>query len=168
MYYIIVIRSLKYGVFNVKIDKDDFEKFGHYKWFVGVRRRKQSVKLYAVSQIRQDGKMKNVYLHRLIVPFKITDHINGDTLDNRKCNLRDCSFSENSRNSRIRIDNTTGFKGVSVDKRGSRQKRFRAYIHVERKYINLGYFQTVTEAAHAYNKAALKYHGEFARLNKIK
>jgi hypothetical protein len=94
----------------------------------------------------------------------ITDHVNGNTLDNRKSNLRICSFSDNNKNRKISKNNSTGYKGVVYDKRN---KKFIAKIGLNKKQIYLGYYIDPIDAARAYNAAAIKYFGEFANLNII-
>lgn len=87
------------------------------------------------------------------------DHINGNPIDNRVCNLRVATHKQNLRNSRRRSDNTSGFKGVY-----RHGKRWRAKINVDGRQIHLGTFDE-KEAGHiAYAKAAAQHFGEFARL----
>jgi hypothetical protein len=90
------------------------------------------------------------------------DHINGDRLDNRICNLRVASHAENQRNSRRPTANTSGIKGVSWDKRES---KWQANIRVNNKMINLGRFNNKEDAAAVYRAAALRYHGDFAKFD---
>jgi len=68
------------------------------------------------------------------------------------------------RNRDMTAKNTSGYKGVSFDKR-DRKKKWYAQIRIENRHIILGYFYTPEEAARAYNDAAIKYFGEFARIN---
>lgn len=107
---------------------------------------------------------KNVYLHRVIVdarPNTYVDHVNGNKLDNRRSNLRICTQSQNAANAPGR-GGTSRFKGVSFDKtRG----KWLAGIRVNYVKQNLGRFATEKEAAEAYDYAAQKHFGEFARLN---
>ena len=92
-----------------------------------------------------------------------TDHINRNGLDNRKVNLRKCTSAENNCNVEKRTSGSK-YKGVYWY---NERKMFRANINVNKKYIFLGYYNTELDAAIAYNNAALKYHGEFACLNKL-
>lgn len=107
----------------------------------------------------------DIQLHRFILRYsgkQEIDHINGSILDNRRSNLRICTRKQNRRNRRLSSANTSGYKGVSFI-RG----RWRTTIGVDGKATYLGTFSTPEAAAHAYNEAAVKYFGEFARLNVI-
>lgn len=95
--------------------------------------------------------------HRAMPDGEI-DHKNGDRTDNRLCNLRAATRTENSRNQQMHSDNKSGFKGVH-----KRNRKFRAEIMHEGKKVHLGYFVTAQEAHDAYCKAAREYHGQFAR-----
>lgn len=88
------------------------------------------------------------------------DHKNGNGLDNRKCNLRIATSSQNKANTKIRRDNTSGFKGVIWHKASNKWM-----ARVADKY--LGLFRSKYEAAKAYNQKAKEMFGEFARLNEI-
>jgi hypothetical protein len=94
----------------------------------------------------------------------IVDHINGNTLDNRKLNLRICKNEENVRNQKLSKRNKTGYKGVSYNKR---LEKFCATIRFKNKTICLGHFENKIDAAIAYNNSAIKYFGEFSKLNEI-
>ncbi|WP_412102526.1 HNH endonuclease [Paenibacillus alvei] len=96
----------------------------------------------------------------------VVDHINGDPLDNRRENLRVATRNENCRNRRRRKRYKYRFKGVTYDK-DKVVNKWRARISYEGKRHCLGYFYTETEAAKAYNEAAIRLHGEFASLNVI-
>jgi hypothetical protein len=123
---------------------------------------------YAVHGERRRGKYHTTLMHRLILgdPQGDTDHANGNGLDNRRCNLRACSRSQNAKNQRPRNrpDKTSHFKGVGWYKPYG---KWRAKIMVDYRTIHLGYFASEEDAARAYDEAARKYHGQFARLNGI-
>ena len=105
---------------------------------------------------------KKKLLHRLIMNVEdrwtLVDHINGNPLDNRKCNLRICNQQQNSFNKSKYKNNKTGFKGVCFDK--SRNK-FKAQIMLNGKSIHLGRFEKSEDAYKAYCEACVKYHQEF-------
>lgn len=91
------------------------------------------------------------------------DHINQNTLDNRRSNLRIATNAENSRNRRRQRNNRSGYRRVSYY---CRAKRWQAYISVdERRRVWLGYFDTPEKAAQAYDFAAITLHGDFAQTN---
>lgn len=92
------------------------------------------------------------------------DHINGNKLDNRKCNLRICTRSQNAMNAQISKGNTSGYKGVCLDKASG---KWVAAINPGGKKKSLGRHQQIQHAAKAYNNAAIKVFGEYARLNNV-
>lgn len=90
------------------------------------------------------------------------DHINGDTLDNRKSNLRVCTKIENAQHAiKPRIDNTSGAIGVSRYGNG----KYRAYITVHKKTIGLGQYDTFEDAVKARLEAEIEYFGEYRGCN---
>lgn len=144
------------------IDDADYEKVSHHKWSVSFCKTGQ--KWYARRTIRRDKKQHTIYLHRFILdapPHLQVDHINGNGLDNRRANLRLVTVTQNRQCGRSR-PNKTRLKGVCFYK--SRQT-YQARIVVNGKKICLGYYKTPLEAALAYDAAAIKPHGEYARLN---
>lgn len=90
-----------------------------------------------------------------------SDHENCNTLDNRRRNLRIATNSQNGANRERLSNNTSGYKGVSWDKR---RRKWHAYIYFNKKQIHLGFFDTAEQAYEAYCAAAIRLHGEFARL----
>ena len=123
----------------------------------------------AETTIRVHGRSTHIRLHRLLTGLesgdgKCVDHINGNGLDNRRCNLRVCTQHENLCNRRKFMESSTTsfYKGVSWHKLRS---KWRAYIRVNGHAIHLGLFINEKEAARAYDQAAMTYFGEFARLN---
>lgn len=94
-------------------------------------------------------------------PVNGIDHINGDTLDNRLVNLRECTQQQNNGNHRVlNRKNTSGHRGVTW--RGDKQK-WKAFININNRQVHLGYFETKEAAAAAYGIAAQAHFGEFAR-----
>lgn len=135
------------------VDDEDFEMLSRFKWHFHQTG-------YAMRTARIDGKKHLLRMHRVVMnapPHKCVDHINGNTLDNRKRNLRIASRSQNQHNRGRNKNNTSGFKGVS-----RYRGRWRARITVNWKEIRLGIFDTPEEAFDAYVAAAKEYHGEFA------
>jgi hypothetical protein len=94
----------------------------------------------------------------------VIDHLDGNPLNNQKKNLRICTHSENMRNRNLYVNNTSGFKGVYWHKT---TKKWMSYIRINKKSLYLGIYTCPIDAGRAYNDAALKYHGEFAHINKI-
>jgi len=106
-----------------------------------------------------------ILLHALLLGAHAgqdVDHISGDKLDNRRSNLRLCTHQQNCFNQRKRNTNTSGYTGVSFSKRDS---RYEAYIYKDARKIHLGLHESPVMAARARDQAALRYHGEYARLN---
>ena len=104
-------------------------------------------------------------MHRCIIKVPtgcVVDHINHNGLDNRRANLRPATRAQNNRYSKKRKNTRSKYKGVSYY---SREKQFVAKITTDGKTVKLGYFEDEVEAAKAYDKAARKYHKEFAYLN---
>ena len=151
------------GYFAI-VDDEDFEYLNQWKWLYsnGYAARSQHVSFKDGVQVS-----KNIQMHRVILNTPdglLVDHKNNNGLDNRKNNIRNCTYAENARNQKLSKRSSTGFKGVSWKKS---HEKFCANIKIGKKQIHLGLFACKIEAARAYNEAALKYHGEFACLNPI-
>lgn len=116
--------------------------------------------VYAGAKI--DG--KTVYLHKLLCPeWAEVDHADGDGLNNRRSNLRDGTGpGKNHANREMQRNNTSGFKGVSWNKL---QRKWVTGIKVNGKRVHLGTYGTPEEAADAYDQAAVRYFGEYAKTN---
>ncbi len=119
-----------------------------------------------------DEKMQSFYakrrggirMHRQILGLKRGDpnqgdHRNGDTLDNRRSNLRICTQSQNKKNARKRRDNTSGVKGVDFH-----AGKWRVRINENGQSVYVGKYNSKEDARNAYRTAATRLHGEFAHL----
>jgi len=111
------------------------------------------------------------YAHRLAFlyvtgrwPEHHVDHKDRNGCNNQWKNLRECDSRQNAGNSGISRHNSTGFRGVSYDKSRS---RWEAYITKSGRKKSLGRFDKSTDAAKAYNSAALEHFGQFAFLNDL-
>lgn len=138
------------------VDDENYEFLSQWKWYTGT-------KGYIQGKIDKIP----VLMHRVVTGCKkgeLVDHRDGDKRNNQKSNLRICSNRENLRNRGKTRANKSGYKGVHWDKKG---KKWNAHIMVNYKSIYLGVYSDKKEAARAYNEAALKYHGEFAKLNSV-
>ena len=145
------------------IDDEDCELVSGYKWYAQWDPKMRS--FYAkANTMNADGKRTALLMHRLIMNARkgdLVDHIHHLTLDNRKSELRICTRNQNNQNARKRVDSTSGVKGVSFK---SREQKWNARISANGKYIHLGYFDTLEQAAMARAAAVILYHGEFGRI----
>lgn len=132
------------------ISKSDLHVVSKYTWCL-------SKTGYPVANINN----KVIKLHRYILSpseNQIVDHINGNTLDNRRENLRFCTSSQNAKNCKLSKNSSLPYPGIKITADG----KFKARITVNRKEIHLGHFSTLDEAIQARKSAELKYYGEFA------
>lgn len=135
------------------IDDDDAHLVTPFKWTYS-----------STGYARRICAGKNVSMHRVIMgsPKDLcVDHINGNTLDNRKSNLRTCTKMENCRNQKTK-GSSSKYKGVSVQ---SSRGKWQVKIRSMHKTIFVGRFDDEREAALAYDKAAILYHGQYAKTN---
>lgn len=144
------------------VDDEDFDNLIQYHWGAW---KSSGGKFYARTEIKNRGHEITVLMHRLIMsapPGFHIDHANGQTLDNRKQNLRVCTSYLNVANSKKSSTNTSGFKGVARN-----HKMWQAYIGSSKDgtWEFIGNFRTREEAAVAYDRAALCRWGEFALTN---
>lgn len=147
---------LSQGLYAI-VDADMYPHLSQFLWHITKNTRSP---LYAETYDSNDDAQK---LHWLVAKRKLVDHINGNGLDNRRRNLRPYKLSrENSRNRKMDRRNTSGYKGICLDKR---RGRWNATITVNRKSIYLGSYLNPHDAARAYDAAARIYFGEFARVN---
>lgn len=161
---IVRINSKRHGQYDVLVDDEDFDRVVKFTW--RITKSNLSGVLYASSLRRAGSKVIWFQMHRLIMrnPKSQIDHIDGNGLNNQKSNLRLATCSQNRMNTGKYKNNTTGFKGVFLCKNTN---RYRVLIRFNKKQICGGRFDDRNQAAKKYNELALKYHGEFARLNII-
>ena len=146
------------------IDDEDYEKIKNHSWcWHGDG--------YAARGYHQNGRIVIEKMHHVIIgkapKGMVVDHINGNKLDNRRCNLRFVTIQQNAFNSEKKTYNrqvSSQYKGVYW--RRNRNK-WTSYITVNGKKHYLGLFVNEKDAAEAYNKAAKRLHGEYAKLNQI-
>jgi len=140
------------------VDDEDYERLKYLRWYA----HKDRHIWYAQAHHPRHG---TVVMHRVILGLGrgrlvLSDHIDGDGLNNQRSNLRRANPQQNAVNRQKQRNNTSGYPGVALHKPTG---RWEAKIRVNRERISLGYFNTPEEAARAYIAAALKYRGEFAR-----
>jgi hypothetical protein len=137
------------------VDAEDYEWLSRYKWHA-----MGGSNPYACR--KKNG--RTILMHRMILkppPGMVVDHINGNGLDNRKCNLRICTHAQNMRN-RPAVGGTSTFKGVRWD---TKSHKWLATICLNYRCICIGYFDDEIEAARAYDRKAAELFGPFAYLN---
>lgn len=126
---------------------------------------------YVQVRLSFDGVLYLVRAHRIVIAMAdgawpstelSIDHIDGNVTNNTRSNLRICSHISNMKNQKRPSNSTSGFKGVGWHKAA---RAWTAKIGVNNKRIHLGCFDSSEDAARAYDYAALKYHGDFARTN---
>ena len=117
--------------------------------------------VYAGRTLNGDGQHCLMHRHILDAPIGFeVDHINGNTLDNRRCNLRLATSTQNGCNTRRRSDNTSGYKGVCWD---AQQSKWKARVQVNGRQYHAGFHDTAEAAYAARCALAERLHGEFAR-----
>lgn len=164
------LRSKKYNTYDLSgeygigytlkkekfyFDLEDYDKIKDYCWY-----------------IRKDGyiatmnQSTSLLFHRVILSDSIqVDHINHNKFDNRKNNLRKCNNSKNQMNKGISKNNTSGVTGVCWNKQ---KNKWRARINVNKKDINLGFFDNFDDAVAARKQAEINYFGEYSYDNSVK
>ena len=136
------------------VDDEDYERCNELNW--------HNSGGYAIcsGKLLADKTQKRIQAHRFICPeYEMVDHINHDTLDNRKCNLRAVTASQNQQNRKPYKNRTSRYKGVCWVKD---HNKWKANIRAEDRNIHLGYYFNEEDAHIAYELAAEEYFGEFA------
>ena len=141
------------------VDDGDYERLvqSGFRWYL--------LPNNGIDYVYGYGPETTCALHRFILNAKsgeLVDHKDRDGLNNQRSNLRIANRTQNQANRKINCNNKSGYKGVYFC---TYNFRYRAQIRYNGKNIRLGRYRTAEEAALAYDKAAKKYFGEFARLN---
>lgn len=148
--------------FTAIVDDEDYNRVKDIRWYAHKGK-------YAYNT-------KHGFLHRLIMNVTdgnlFVDHINHDTFDNRRSNLRVVTKQQNAFNKVAHVKSSTGFKGVQADRRFSKRLKKYTYKYKTCLYLNgkrhyFGTFSTPIEAARRYNEIAPLYFGEYAYLNDL-
>ena len=161
-YAVLIITSEKYGIFRFIIDIEDYEKVKQYWWSLWriERCKGKNINIYAFAQ------KPKLMLHRFVMNVTdknmVVDHIDGNTLDTRKCNLRECSNLHNMQNRKKSVANKSGCTGVIWDKSSD---RWMAYIYYEKHQKTLGYYKTKEEAIKKRKSVEKNAFGDYLREN---
>lgn len=137
--------------------EEDYDEIVPHRWHIFNRSGHEYV-------ARRDGKNYILLSHVLLkpTPAQYVDHINGDTLDYRRSNLRMADSEKNTWNNALRKDNLSGYKGVHYSKVNG---KYYVSINYHKEKIRLGCYDNPIDAARAYDEAARFYFGEFACVN---
>lgn len=149
--------SLTKGEFAL-VDDEDFDYLNKWKWHY-----------CAFYACRSYNKGRKIGMHREILKLYNSDldvdHIDGNPLNNQKNNLRISTRSENNMNrNKTTRKNSSKYKGLVFY---PKRNKFKVTINAHKKTYFIGYFRNEIDAAKAYNTAAIKYHGKFAKLNNV-
>ena len=146
------------------VDDEDYEYLSQFKWRVTFNK----TSYYAVrwaNRRKKDQKLISMHRDIMNTPSNLEiDHIDHDTLNNQKSNLRNCTHLQNKRNTIKRENKTSKYLGVHLVK-FKNTASYRACIYIMKRRIDLGYFKDEKLAAMAYDKKARELFGEFANLN---
>ena len=138
-----------------QVDTSDVPMLKKYQWHA----MRCSGRWYASTTKHNKG----TFMHRMLIKnAKVIDHIDGNGLNNCRSNIRPCTSLNNAHNRGISKNNTSGYKGVCYHKG---KGMYCVSISFKSYRAHIGYFKEIEDAAQAYNFAAWKYHGKFARYN---
>ena len=149
--------------FSAIVDDEDFEWLSKFRWCVRVI---SNGRAYARRRKYGSGPYRSEQMHRVILgltdPKIIVDHIDGNSLNNQRSNLRICTHAQNCSNRGVDKRSKSGFKGVCWH---GQMNKWRAYIVLNYRQKSLGLYDCPIEAAKAHDRGAIEFHGIFARLN---
>lgn len=140
------------------VDADVYDRVGLLKWY-------RATVGYAVTGLKVDGEHRMLSLHRYIMQPPcgfVVDHLNENKLDNRRSNLRICTRQVNDHGKRRKNKRSGNFTGVSLHHRTG---LWRARIFTNKKESHLGLFDSMEDAARAYDFEAVRRYGVHAKTN---
>jgi len=140
-----------------EIDDADYDMVSQYRWAY------RKCGTGGHHYIYRMGGGKEIPLHRILLSVRsgyMVDHRDGNTCNNKRANLRECTKITNARNAKRASNNTSGYKGVSWNKG---KNKWKAYINYGGRQIFLGYYDKVLDAYGAYCQAGHELFGEFFR-----
>jgi len=163
----IPLSGKKHAEKTVQLDQQDYDYLNGFRWFWNHGYAVRNLSIGELLEHSSVMKQKMIAMHRIIQPCEVplqVDHINGDRLDNRRCNLRVVTPHQNGMNQGKNSNNTSGFRGVYFYK-SRKTKPWYASIssHEQKKQLFLGYFAPAEEASAVYEAAALEMYGGFRR-----
>lgn len=152
------ISTPKYPNTFALVDDEDFKRINKFKW--SATKHVNNETMYAT----RTEDYTTILMHRMIMkcPDFFLDHEDRDGLNNQKSNLRHATVAENGANRRLHRNNLSGYKGVYWVKKTN---RWRAHIGGTKSRVYIGSYTCLIKAARAYDEAARKIYGKFARLN---
>lgn len=160
-------RGFKHPIAFTLVDDEDYNFLINYSWWIRYNSNK-TIKYAATTISFGEDKGKNMQLHCMLIPNSNPnlqiDHKDGDGLNNQRGNLQLITPSQNQAKKKTQLNNTSGYRGVSFDKKSN---KWVAQIVCKGVKQYLGAFHTKEKAAKVYNKAAFEAFGEFAKLYEI-
>jgi hypothetical protein len=143
------------------VDDDDYDLISGYRWRAWEAHRASGIidGPYARASLKRNGHRVLLYMHKLITGWPMTDHANGNGLDNQRSNLRPATRAQNSHNQRSQGGSSSRHKGVTWHRQ---VRKWQAAIKVDGKHRYLGCYESEEDAARAYEAAALEAWGEYA------
>lgn len=144
------------------VDDEDYERVNQHKWYAY----KHRGQYYAQRNVYENGKQSPEQMHRFILESKpddpMVDHKDNVGLNNQRSNLRPCTNGQNMMNRKKNQKGSSIYKGVHTRKDSD---KFFVRIQINGKKTSIGFFENENDAGRAYNDAAIKHYGEFAKLN---
>jgi hypothetical protein len=156
---------LTHGLYAI-VDAQDYEKLSQHKWYARFHESGKTVYAARTTSYRdQSGRLRSrmILMHREIMnppDGMVVDHINGNGINNRRCNMRNCTQFQNTHNARPRTDGKSRFIGVD-----RHRDKWRARVSYKGRKHHVGLFDDQVEAAKARDRKAIELFGQYARLN---